>query len=143
MASEIFRERQYANFKPPRSQRGHKQSNWRAKRPGMSEEHLTCVRQLPCCICGKTPAGEAHHLRIASERGGAMKAPDKYTVPLCPEHHTLGVDRVHKVGGRLENRWFAERGIADVLDLAAALWNTTGDLDRMKLIVEAHREGGK
>lgn len=40
MASEIFRERQYANFKPPRSERKHRNSRWREEREGMSETHL-------------------------------------------------------------------------------------------------------
>lgn len=137
MASEIYRVPVLANFKPPRSERRHKNSRWREERPGMSEAHLECVRQLPCCICGKVGRGDPHHLRIASERGMAVKAPDRWSVPMCRIHH----DEAHLVGTKVENRWFAERGIASVIDLAAALWNATGDLERMKLIIEAHREG--
>ena len=135
MASEIYRAPVLNNQKPPRSERKHRNSRWREERPGMSEAHLECVRQLPCVICGKVGRGDPHHLRIASERGMSVKAPDKWAVPMCRIHH----DEAHKVGTKVENRWFRERGIASPMDLAAALWMNTGDIERMARIVSAHR----
>lgn len=137
MASEIYREPVIGNFKPPRSERRHKNSPTK-QRPGMSEAHLAAVRKLQCCVCGKPGPSEAHHLRI--ERGMGQKAPDRCTVPLCWEDHIGGT---HLVGSKKEGKWFADRGIADVEGMAAALWNATGDLGRMAKILAAHQEGGK
>jgi hypothetical protein len=44
-----------------------------------------------------------------------MKSPDRYTIPLCAQHHR----ELHEDGN--EVRWLGERGI-DGLELAAALW---------------------
>ena len=57
------------------------------------EEHLAAVRQCMCLKCGKDPAGEAAHIRMASaahgkrETGMGEKPHDKFTVPLCHECH--------------------------------------------------------
>lgn len=101
------------------------------KREGMSEKHLKCIRQLPCCVSGETQGTEAHHLMQTGERGMGMKSPDKYAVPLNWRRHTGGV---HANGSKNETEWFAEQGI-DALALAACLWATTGDLELMEGIV--------
>lgn len=56
-------------------------------------KHLDFIRSLPCCICGNDTATEAAHIRTESRKHGkkytgmAEKPSDKWTVPLCNEHH--------------------------------------------------------
>jgi hypothetical protein len=55
-------------------------------------------------------------------------------VPLLRFEH----DDVHGLSSRLEDAWFRERGIDDVIELASALWINTGDLERMWRVQQAH-----
>jgi hypothetical protein len=89
-------------------------------RPGMSAGHLAFIRRLPCCVCGREPGGEAHHLLRVEGRGMGMKAADRWAVPLCRVHH----QSLHDKGG--EEAWFAARGI-DARALAERLWRVSGD----------------
>lgn len=89
-------------------------------REGMSQGHLAFIRSLPCCVCAAEPAGEAHHLLCVEGRGMGRKAADRWTVPLCHQHHM----DLHAAGG--EETWFAARGI-DARALASRLWTVTGD----------------
>lgn len=96
------------------------------KRPRERDEgHLKFIRSLRCCLCGK-PGPDPAHIRSASavygkrETGGAEKASDKWTVPLCREHH----DEQHAVGNELT--WWASKRI-DPFGLALALYAATGD----------------
>ena len=50
-----------------------------------------------------------------------MKASDEWCVPLCRHHHT-GADGVHRVGSKMEEAWFRERGIDDVRRYARRLF---------------------
>jgi hypothetical protein len=56
-------------------------------------KHLDYIRSLPCCICGDDTTVEAAHIRAASiidgkpHTGMAEKPSDKWTLPLCGEHH--------------------------------------------------------
>lgn len=139
MASEIYRERRYGNFKPPRAQRGHRNSNWRNEREGQSAAHLSAIRKLPCAVGGAGPV-EAHHLKaLTKERGMAVRSTDRWAVPLSHDEHMS----VERAGTRNEIAWFKARGIEDPHGLAAALFAASPDLERMKLIVDAHREGGE
>jgi hypothetical protein len=106
------------------------------KREGMSKAHIALIKQLPCCITGKRPV-DPHHLKegLAHERGIGRKATDRWAVPLCREKH----EEVERIGSRNEWAWFKKHGIEDPLELAAALWRNTGDLDRMLRVIEAHR----
>lgn len=113
-----------------------RQSGFRDKRDGMDEAHLANVRKCPCCVCLKMPAGEAHHLQNSGERGMSLRSTDKWTVPLCTEHHT-GSSGVHRVGSRREIAWFQERGI-DSVWLASSLWKARGDQAAMTKIVLTH-----
>jgi len=105
----------------------------------MSEPHRKTIKRLGCCACPAPAPSDPHHLKILSERGAGMKATDKWLVPLCRRCH----DEVERIGSRNENRWFRDRGIESAIDLSAALFAASPDVERMKLIVEAHREGGK
>jgi hypothetical protein len=96
----------------------------------MDRKHLANIRKLPSIVSGRTPC-EAHHLRIKDERGVGMKATDRWAVPLTRDEH----QRVHEVGSRMEEQWFAERGI-DAVALAIALWTLRGDLDAMRRVID-------
>lgn len=138
MASQIERPKVYANFRPTLRERlaAKGNSSWRDDRPGMSEEHLALIRQMPCAVCLTMPAGEAHHLKQGTgERGMAIRSSDRWAVPLCPADH----GEVERAGSRNETTWFAGRGITDALELAAALWRVSGDLPRMIAALMAHR----
>lgn len=105
------------------------------KREGNSKRHLELIRKLPCCVTGKRPV-DCHHLKegLAHERGIGRKATDRWAVPLSRSKH----EEVERVGSRNEWAWFKKHGIEDPLELAAALWRVTGDLDRMKRVLQAH-----
>jgi hypothetical protein len=55
-------------------------------------------------------------------------------VPLTRAEH----DELERISSRLEEAWFRERGVADVIELANALWVNTGDLERMLRVMQAH-----
>lgn len=105
------------------------------QREGMSSAHLAFIRRLPCCICHREPAGEAHHLLRVEGRGMGLKAADRWTVPLCREHH----ETLHRFGG--EEAWFADRGV-DARALARRLWGVTGDEEQARRSVLRARTGG-
>ena len=136
-----FGERKLANFKPSVSKRlAAKRKDTREDREGNSNAHLEAIRKLPCCITLKMPAGEAHHLKAGTgERGAGMRSSDKWAVPICRAAH----DEVERVGSRNEPAWFKDRGIAEPVELASALWGASPDVERMTKIVIAHRKAVK
>lgn len=101
----------------------------------MSSKHLTAVRELPSCISGRKPC-EAHHLRVSEERGTAMKATDRWAVPLTHDEHK----DCHQVGSRLEREWFANRGIFDPYGMARELWAWSGDHSGMCRVMARFRK---
>jgi len=137
---QVPRERVLANFKPSVTERAVAKRNREpaaARRPGMSEEHLVLIRQLPSCVSGRVGPCDPHHLKsgaAAAERGVQLKATDRWTVPLKRDEH----DELERISSRREEAWFRERGIADVSELANALWINTGDLERMRRVMQAH-----
>ncbi|GAB4071673.1 hypothetical protein KHC28_00100 [Ancylobacter sonchi] len=76
--------------------------------------HLALLRQLPCLVSGRTPAGEAAHIRFASAMfhkpvtGISIKPDDKWAVPLSAWFHTVSRDAQHRHG---EEGWWEDRGI--------------------------------
>lgn len=111
------------------------------KRPRVEDKaHLAFIRTLSCCICGK-PGPDPAHIRSASavhgkrETGGSEKPHDKWTVPLCREHH----DQQHAVGNEL--LWWASTGI-DPFGLALALYSATGDDEISDSIIRANLKRG-
>ena len=140
MASEIYREKVYGNFRIRKGKQP-KEPSSRSERPGNSAMHLSLIRQMPCCVClVSQPAAiiDPHHLRggeAAAERGVGMRASDKWAVPLCRIHH----DALHRIASGREKQWFYDGGV-DPYDLAVALWSGTGDLERMVNILIAQRE---
>lgn len=130
------------NFKASLRDRSKTKPSLQERREAVCERHAELIRQLPCCVTGVKPAGTIHHLKsgpAAKERGMGMRAPDWWGVPLCAEAHLNGVERV---GSRQEFAWFQANGIADVYELAAALWRVSPDIEAMNLIVSTHRQNG-
>lgn len=143
MASQVREANQIGNFKPSREQRKkEKNIDKRKDRAGNCEKHLAAIRKLPCAIPGCNVVGcDAHHLRDTGERGGAIRSPDKYAIPLCSlVHHIDQSTGVHSVGTKRELAWLREKGI-DGLELAAALWNASPDDVAMFKIVMANKAG--
>jgi hypothetical protein len=134
---EIRPPKVYGNFRPSLKERVRKKPSAQERREGNSKDHLELVRQLPSCVSGVAGPCDPHHLKsgpAASERGVGMKATDRWTVPLLRVEH----DELERIASRLEEAWFRERGIADVVELANALWVNTGDLERMQKVLQAH-----
>ena len=105
-------------------------------RPGNSETHLALLRQMPCAVTLKMPAGEVHHLQNGiKDRGLGMRSQDRWGLPLLHHLHM----ELHAKGSRNEPGWFLKHGIADPLGLANALWHATGDLPKMIAILMEHR----
>ena len=107
------------------------------KRPRVQDhEHLKFIRSLRCCICGN-PDPDPAHIRSSNpiygkrETGGAEKASDKWTVPLCRVHH----DEQHAAGNELT--WWASKGI-DPFGLALALHSASGDEEIADGIIRSH-----
>lgn len=128
----------YGNFRE-RGPKKRKNSERYLKRPGMSEAHLACIRQLPCCVCGGTKHIEAHHLKATAERGMGLRSTDKWAVPACGfggQNHCH--EDIERLGSKNEVAWFATKGV-DVLVLAMDLWAASGNVARMREIVIAHR----
>jgi hypothetical protein len=138
MASQIKHpKRGLANFRPPLRDRVKVKPSAQQRREGNCEKHLALIRQLPCCVTGRAGPNDPHHLKsgpAAKERGVGMRATDKWLVPLCRSAH----DELERLGSRSEDAWFRAHGIADVVELAAALWHGTGDVERMTRIVQSH-----
>lgn len=94
------------------------------------EEHLAAVRQCICLSCGKNPAGEAAHIRMASavygkrESGIGEKPDDKFTVPLCHECHM----EQHAIG---ERPFFEAIGISP-LSTAGLLYHVSPNVSAMR-----------
>jgi hypothetical protein len=108
------------------------------KRPRVEDKaHLAFIRSLTCCICGK-PGPDPAHIRSASaiygkrETGKAEKASDRWTVPLCREHH----EHQHNAGNEL--LWWASMYM-DPFGLALALHAASGDDEIAEAILHANR----
>jgi hypothetical protein len=100
---------------------------------------LALIRKLPCCITGKVPGGEAHHVKTGTgERGMGLRSTDKWAVPMAHDPHM----ELERMGSRKELAWFDFHDIDPVV-LAQDLWAATGDLPKMTRIVIAHRKAGR
>lgn len=113
------------------------QKHVKAKIRQESVRHLAFIRGLPCVLTGRTDGVQAHHLLRcpdSEERGGAMKAGDRWTIPIVRRMH----DALHASGDEIaflgahsvygpavaallwslsSNQEQAERAIGHVLDL--------------------------
>jgi hypothetical protein len=110
----------------------------RRRRPrAQSREHLAFVRTLPCLVCGSRKTVQAAHIRMASKtygkRGTGMgeKPDDKFTVPLCPMHHT------EQHAGN-EMTFWAKQGI-DPFKVALTLFAHSGDDEAAEAVIREAR----
>ena len=94
------------------------------------EEHLAAVRLCMCLKCGKDPAGEAAHIRMASaahgkkEAGIGAKPGDRWVVPLCHADHM----ELHDMG---ERAFFEAIGISP-LSTAGLLYHVSPNVSAMR-----------
>lgn len=105
----------------------------------MDADHLANVRRLPCAVCPENRDIDAHHLKSGgarAERGVALKASDRWVVPLCRFMHHPEVERI---GARNERDWFLSYGI-DPEALAQGLWNARGDPAKLDFVLRAHKQ---
>ena len=103
-----------ANFKQPRLR---------------NEKYLRSLREMPCLSCGIAPAGVAHHLLRAEERGVGLKTGDNHAVPMCTPCHT----RLHMNGVHKEK---APNGKGYSLDMIAKEYKVSPTL--VKTMIEEH-----
>ena len=96
----------------------------REPRRMVDDKHLAFIRSLPCLASDYSCLGdiEAHHLLGLPDnsRGGALKAGDRWTIPLCRAHH----GDLHMNGERKFLDW---HGIAYPPALAALLYQLSGN----------------
>jgi hypothetical protein len=109
------------------------------KRPRIeNRNHLAFIRKLPCVACGTRRNIEAAHVRMGSalygkrQAGMQEKSDDRWATPLCPRHH----DEQHSMN---EAAFWSALAI-DPLQLALALFDSTGDEERAEQIIRSHRE---
>lgn len=100
-------------------------------------KHLAFIRTQPCCLPFCRREAEPAHLRMGNlsigkdPAGKGEKSHDKFTVPLCPYHHRIGVDCQHNNN---EKEWWERTGL-NPWAIAASLWIASGGAAR-----EADRE---
>lgn len=129
------------NFRPTLAERETARRNRKSaqqRRPGNDDKHLAAIRKTICCGCGRAGPNDPHHLKSGaarSERSVGRRATDRWAVPLCRTCH----DQAEKAGGRGEVSLFRAWGIADVQELASALWQAPNDDAIMSNIVRTHR----
>ena len=82
-----------------------------------NKAHLAFVAAQPCIVCRRWPC-DAHHLKFAQPRSLGRKVSDKFTIPLCRDHHI----QLHQHGN--EAAWWANLKIAP-LEMANKLWTAT------------------
>ncbi len=65
-------------------------TNFKVKRC-IDEDYLAWIRTQPCLVC---KMGSVPHHTVSKGAGGS----DLKAVPLCPDHHNLGGDSIHRLG---------------------------------------------
>lgn len=112
--------------------------NLRQRQPREENEpHRRFVASLGCLICGARNVQAAHvryaDLSVGKEFCGKSEKPDdKFTVPLCVEHHRMQHNWP-------ERDWWKLSGI-DPIKVALALFAVTGNSERGEFIVSSCRE---
>jgi hypothetical protein len=138
---EIRKPVQLANFRPSAAERWYAKprKSYRATRTGMSDEHLAAIRQLACAFCPISYGTECHHLKSGpahAERSFGRRATDRWTIPICRIHHNA----IERAGSRGEAA-YARSYATDIVGLALALWNVSPDVERMREVLKAHKQG--
>lgn len=79
----------------------------------LDSDFLDYVREQPCCICGRQ--AEAAHIRLACNKrdkrhsGIGERPDDKWSTPLCPDHHRNGKASQHEIGS--ERKFWQSHGL--------------------------------
>jgi len=110
----------------------------RQRRPRrLNPKHLRFVRERPCLICGRKPC-DAAHIKMPDARvlkpissNIGMKADDRFTLPLCREHH----EEQHRVAE--QHFWHHYR--VDPILLSLALFSITGDEQEGDHLIDYNR----
>jgi hypothetical protein len=103
-----------------------------------NDAHLGFIRGLSCLICLDNTSTEAAHVRMSSPRAGKRsvgageKPDDKWTIPLCNEHHRAQ-------HAENEREFWMRLGINPVF-VSLALWAASGNHDLGEAIVREHSE---
>lgn len=101
-----------------------------------NESYLAFVRKLPCSCCGRTPAGDAHHvIGVGNFSGVGLKAPDSLTMPLCRTCH----ERVHATPELWQKQW---GWMYTTLCMAIGFWSGS-ETHRDQLEAALARVGGE
>jgi hypothetical protein len=106
--------------------------------PIKNEAHLSRIRKCPCLICGTKNGVEAAHIRYTDivygkrQTGKQEKPDDRWTVPLCGEHHRTGKGAQHN---HAEAGWWRRHDINPLI-IAALLWShsSSDDLPAMEAV---------
>ena len=67
----------------------------------LKRKHVERVAQMPCIVPGCRHQAVIHHI-MHMPRPLAVKSTrrdDRYIAPLCPDHHNMGNESVHLLGG--------------------------------------------
>lgn len=104
-------------------------------RPVRDKAHIAFLRQLPCCITGRTDGVQAHHLLRTSEKAMGRRSGDDKVIPLDHYMHMC----LHASGD--ETKFLGSHGI-DGPALANALYAATGDHEQgLRVLRELERSG--
>lgn len=101
-------------------------------------DHLAFVRTLECVLCPDDTTTEAAHISYRDMsvgkmgRGFSRKEHDKFTLPLCGQHHRDQHDAGDEYG------WWKQRGV-DPVKLALAIYSVRGDYQEASRIIRAAR----
>ncbi len=111
--------------------------NLRQRQPREEDEkHRRFIASLPCLICGSSEVQCAHikfaDLSVGKPFTGLTKSDDKFTVPLCCDHHS----EQHAWGD--ERGWWMKYEI-DPIKLALALYIESGNHERACAILNSCR----
>ena len=144
MASEIYRERIFGNFRQtPSALRKSKKPSRQMRREGNDPKHLAFVRKLFCVLCGARVNVQAHHLKLGTgERGIGMKSTDRWAIPLCSAPGRR-LDRCHAmiedVASVYEEQVCIQHGLPDPKHLALDIFANTGNLKYCARTILRHR----
>lgn len=105
-------------------------------------DHLELVKKLPCSVngCGRGEIDPHHLMKPEGVFRGGMKSEDRYTIPLCRWHHTLGPEAVHRKGSGDYEGYLMKAWNIPGRELADALWAVRGDLEAMERVAFRFRQ---
>tara|TARA_R110000824_G_scaffold401790_1_gene616412 strand:- start:1994 stop:2386 length:393 start_codon:yes stop_codon:yes gene_type:complete len=97
----------------------HKRMKPKARRPATKEEdaHIDRLCKLPCIVPGCFAAPVYHH--IMHMNGKDCRRDHRYGANLCPDHHNMGNQSVHLLGG--EKAFLTHHGV-DLVKYAIEQW---------------------